>query len=202
MLAVLAIPLAPALYDDHVAVLVLLRPTKEVFLLAGYLIGEGDLNLVVTVFAAVPLMLLAVWVFYLLGRAFGDDLGTTDLPGLAGRLLPRSRVRTMRWAVADQGWPLVFLGRLAVMPSTLVAAAAGASAVPDRTFFLADAAGAALSMSAMLAAGWALGETRETAGPWFTVAGAIALLGILVLLGRRLTGGARTRRASVSASRS
>ena len=31
----IAVPLAPLLYEDHIAVLVLLRPSKEVLLLAG-----------------------------------------------------------------------------------------------------------------------------------------------------------------------
>jgi membrane protein DedA with SNARE-associated domain len=94
----------------------------------------------------------------------------------------------------------VFLGRLAVMPSTLVAAAAGSAGVPWRTFLLADGAGAAVSMSAMLAAGYLLGETYEEAGPWFTAVGAIALLGLLVVIGTRVSGGGRTRAAPARAS--
>ena len=193
VLAVAAIPLAPALYEDHAALLVLLRPTKEVFLFAGYKAAEHELSLPVAVVAAVPLLILAVWVFYFLGRSYRDDLQDADLPGLAGRLLPRKRINALCEAVSDRGWPLVFIGRLAIMPSTLVAAAAGTADVPIVRFLVADAAGALVSMGMMLAAGYFLGEARDAAGPWFTALGAAALLGLMFLLGKRVSGGGRRR---------
>ena len=192
-LAVIAVPLAPALWDDHLAVLVLLRPTKEVFLLAGYRLLEHDVWLPVVLVAAVPLLVLGVWVFFFLGRAYADDIEDAELPGIAGRLLPRPRICALREALADRGWPLVLLGRIASMPSTLVAAAAGSAEVPVRTFLLADAAGAAISTAAMLVAGYLLGEAYHDAGPWFTIAGALAVLTLLSILGKRLSGGGRRR---------
>lgn len=191
VLAVAAIPLAPALYEDHVAVLVLLRPTKEVFLFAGYEAAEHEVSFAVVVLAAIPLLVLAVWIFYFLGRSYRDDLAEADLPGVAGRLLPRKRIQSLCDAVQERGWPLVFIGRLAVMPSTLVAAAAGSADIPVKTFLAADAAGSLVSMAMMLAAGYFLGEARDAAGPWFTVLGAAALLGLMFLLGRRVSGGGR-----------
>jgi membrane protein DedA with SNARE-associated domain len=195
-LAVVAIPLAPLLWDDHLALLVLLRPTKEVFLLAGYEVLEGRLSLPVVVCAAMPLLVLGVWIFYFLGRAYADEIEDADLPGVAGRLLPPKRIKKLRNTLADRGWPLVLLGRIASMPSTLVAAAAGSADVPVRTFLLADLAGACASTTAMLLAGYALGEAYHDAGPWFTAAGAIALLTLLTILGKRLSGEGRTRGAS------
>src|SRR3954447_4888594 len=189
VLALVAIPLAPALYRHHVAVLVLLRPSKEVFLFAGYKASEHEVHLGVVTLAALPLLVLAVWVFYFLGRAYSDELADADLPGIAGRLLPRKRIQALCGGVGERGWSLVFIGRLAIMPSTLVAAAAGASDVPFRTFAIADAAGALTSMAMLLTAGWFLGEAREAAGPWFTVLGAVALLGLMYLLGKRVSGG-------------
>lgn len=197
-LAVVAIPLAPALWEDHLAVLVLLRPTKEVFLLAGYRVLENDVWLPVVLVAAVPLLVLGVWMFFFLGRAYASEIEHADLPGLAGRLLPPKRICALRETLADRGWPLVLIGRIASMPSTLVAAAAGSAEVPVRTFLLADTAGALLSTTAMLAAGYGLGEAYDEAGPWFSVAGAIALLTLLTILGRRLTGGGRRRGRSRS----
>jgi membrane protein DedA with SNARE-associated domain len=200
ILAIVAIPLAPALLRDHLAVLVLLRPSKEVLLLAGYAIHRGDLNLGVTVAAALPLLVGAVWVFYFLGQAYADEIDDADLPGIAGRLLPPRRITKLRDAVCDRGWPFVFLGRLASMPSTLVAAAAGGSEVEGRTFAIADLAGALTSLTAMLVVGSVLGEAYEHAGPWFTIAGGVVLLGVLALLGKQLTDGGRARRAPAHAS--
>ena len=200
VLAIAAIPLAPALYEDHVAVLVLLRPSKEVFLYAGYKAAQHELNLAVVVPAAIPLLVLAVWVFYFLGRTYRDELQVADLPGIAGRLLPRTRIQSLCEAVSERGWPLVFMGRMAIMPSTLVAAAAGTADVPVSRFLAADAAGAMVSMTLMLAAGYFLGEARDAAGPWFTVLGAAALLGLMFLLGRRVSGGGRRRARGSRAS--
>ena len=200
VLAIAAIPLAPALYEEHVAVLVLLRPSKEVFLYAGYKAAQHELNLAVVVPAAIPLLVLAVWVFYFLGRTYRDELQEADLPGIAGRLLPRTRIQSLCEAVSERGWPLVFMGRMAIMPSTLVAAAAGTADVPVPRFLAADAAGAMVSMTLMLAAGYFLGEARDAAGPWFTVLGAAALLGLMFLLGRRVSGGGRRRARGSRAS--
>jgi membrane protein DedA with SNARE-associated domain len=200
LLAIVAIPLAPALYRDHVAVLVLLRPSKEVLLFAGYMIRDGRISAGVAIVAALPLLLFAVWIFYALGHVHRKDLQRADLPGIAGRLLPRKRIRSLCEAVNDRGSPLVVIGRLASMPSTLVAAAAGTAEVPFARFVIADALGAALSLAMMLGAGYLLGEARETAGPWLTVVGAIALLGLMVLLGKQVSRGGRRRAAATAAS--
>jgi membrane protein DedA with SNARE-associated domain len=186
VLSVVALFLAPWLYRDHLAGLVALRPTKEVLLFAGYQVRNGNVFWPVVAVAAIPILIISVWVFYALGKSYRDDLDDADLPGIAGRMLPRDRVTDLRETVTDQGWTFVFLGRLAVMPSTLVAAAAGTSDMSTRTFLLADTAGAIVSGAMLLTAGFLLGETYETAGPWFTALGAVVMVGLLVLLGRRL----------------
>ena len=80
-----------------------------------------------------------------------------------------------------------------------MAAAAGASEVPWREFVVADTAGALLSMTALLGAGYLLGEAYDDAGPWVTVVGAVVLAALLFWLGRSLTrsgsGGTATRKA-------
>ena len=200
VLAVVAIPLAPALYKHHVALLVLLRPSKEVLLFAGYMLREGKVSLLAVVTAAIPLLVLAVWVFYGLGRAYRDELQDADLPGIAGRLLPRERIEKLQDAISDRGTPLIIVGRIASMPSTLVAAAAGSADVSFKRFALADLAGSAISLAMVVGAGYLLGEARKTAGPWLTVVGAIAFLALMIVLGKRITGGERTRERASSAS--
>jgi len=193
-----AIPLAPALYRDHVAQLVLLRPTKEVFLFGGFQVSEGNAWLPVLVLAAIPLLLGGVWLFYALGRAYGDELSDAELPGVAGRLLPKERIDKMQDVLEDKGPRVVFLGRLAAFPSTLMAAAAGASGVPFKDFAIADGAGAILSMLALFGIGFALGGAYDEAGPWITGAGVLVLAAVLVMLGRSLSrsgsGGTATRK--------
>jgi membrane protein DedA with SNARE-associated domain len=199
VLSIIAVPLAPMLYRDHIAVLVLLRPTKEVFLFAGSKVVDGEASVSVIVLAALPILLLGVWVFYALGRAYGEELGEKALPGIAGRILPKKRIDQLKDVLEEKGPRVVFFGRLAAFPSALMAAAAGASGVRWREFVVADTAGALVSMAALLAIGYGLGEAYEEAGPWVTVVGAVVLAGLLVVLGRALTrsgsGGTATRKA-------
>ena len=76
--------------------LVFLRPTKEVFLFAGFAVREGNAWLPVIVLAALPLLLGGVWIFYGLGRVYADELSDAELPGIAGRLLPKKRIDQMQ----------------------------------------------------------------------------------------------------------
>jgi membrane-associated protein len=198
VLAIIAIPLAPALYRDHVATLVFLRPTKEVFLFGGFSVRHGDAWLPVLVLVALPLLIGGVWIFYALGREYADELSDAELPGLAGRLLPKKRIDEMQSLLEERGPSVVFFGRLAAFPSALMAAAAGASGVPPRQFLPADAAGALVSMGVLLGLGYLLGEAYEAAGPWITAAGVLVLAALLVVLGRALlrsgSGGTATRK--------
>jgi membrane-associated protein len=187
VVSVVAVPLAPVLYRDRFLVLVLLRPTKEVLLAAGFQIRRGDLGVVETYVAAAPIALGGVWVFYWLGRAFAEPLaGGSELPGLAGRLLPQRRIAEATRILERRGTAVVFLSRLAVFPTTVAAAAAGVSGLSVRRYLLADGLGTLLSVTAMLIVGYALGAAYEEAGGWVTAAGAAVTLVLLVLLGRWL----------------
>lgn len=183
-LGLVAIPLAPVLYEDHFLALVLLRPTKEVLLAAGFLIRTNGLGVPETVLAAVPLAILGVWTFFFIGCHFAQSLD--QLPGPVARFLPPKRIDRLQRVVRRGGGKVVLLGRLAVFPSTLVGVAAGSSGMPRREFLAADGAGAVLSMGVVIGAGYALGHTYEGAGPWLTGIGLAALAGMAVLIGRQL----------------
>lgn len=184
VLAVLAVPLAPFLYREHVAVLVLLRPTKEVLLFAGFAARRHDLTLPVLVVAAVPILVGGVWLFFGLGREYGPSLTEKQLPGVAGRLLPRERVRRLQSAIEREGAKVIFIGRLAAMPSSLVAAAAGAAKFDLTRFLIVDVCGALASLALMVGLGWLLEDAYEAAGPWLTALGVAALVGVGVVVAR------------------
>lgn len=186
LLGVVALPLAPFLYQDHFLVLVLLRPTKEVFLAGGFLARHGDVNLALLVLAAIPLSIFGVWHFYLLGRAYAEEINSHRLSGAAARILTPERVERLESALVRKGPKLVFLGRLALLSSAAVAAAAGAADMSPRKFFPWDLAGGLLSLAYTVAAGWFLGEAYEQAGPWITAGGVAALLAFAFVLGRSL----------------
>lgn len=193
-----AVLVAPWLYREHAAVLVFLRPTKEVFLYAGFLMRQGDASPPVVVAAALPLLLGGVWLFFGLGRMYAREIAKGDLPGLAGRVLPKRRLDKLREVLDDRGMRVVFLGRLAAFPSSLTAAAAGSAGVSWKEFLLADTAGALVSLAALLAIGYGLGETYEEAGVWVTVAGVVVLAVLAVVVGRALSSGRSPRRSSSS----
>jgi membrane-associated protein len=186
VLGIVAIPLAPALYRKHFVVLVLLRPTKEVLLAGGFLVKQHRVSLPMLLVAAVPLLLLGVWHFYALGRLYVRPGSTRKLPRFARHLLPQRKIDAMCKVLAKRGTPVIVVGRLAALPSTVVAAAAGASDMPTRRFLAADTVGGLLSFAEAVGAGWALGAAYEDAGPWITVAGVAALVLMSVLLGWKL----------------
>jgi membrane protein DedA with SNARE-associated domain len=187
VLSLVALPLAPALYNDHFVFLVLLRPTKEVLLAGGFFVRRGDVSLLPIVVAAVPLMVFGVWLFYALGRAYADEIHTGEgLPPWAGRLLPRDRIQDLCRILDRKGGGVVVAGRLAAFPSSLLAAAAGVSGMEPSKFLPADALGAALSVVEVMVAGYVLGEAYEEAGPWLTGVGVAVLFGLLIVVGRWL----------------
>ncbi|MFN2389089.1 MAG: DedA family protein [Actinomycetota bacterium] len=186
VLGLVAIPLAPLLYEDHFLVLVLLRPTKEVFLAGGYLVRNGDLRWVELFAAQIPLAVLGVWLFFLMGRLYAREISSGKMPPLAQRILKPDKVKKIQGILERRGAKLVFLGRLAVLSSATVAAAAGSSEMDERRFLPADGAGSIASFAEAAGAGYVLGEAYERSGPWLTVVGFVALAAFAILLGHYL----------------
>ncbi|HEX2259414.1 MAG TPA: VTT domain-containing protein [Actinomycetota bacterium] len=184
VLGIAAIPLAPFLYKRHFLVLVLLRPTKEVLLAAAFLARRDRVNLAAAVIAALPLMILGVWLFFYLGKGFSSD--TLSKHRIGSWVLPLDKIRKLRTVLEKKGMKVVFIGRLAAFPSTLVAAAAGSSDMPSRRFLPADGLGAVLGVAEVVVAGYILGETYDSSKPWITALGVAGLVALAVLVGRYL----------------
>jgi membrane-associated protein len=184
--AVAAIPLAPLLYRDHFLLLVFLRPTKELFLAGGFLVRQGDIPLWGLILASIPLSIFGAWVFFFLGRAYKKEIESESLSGIAARILTPDRVKRLEVVLDKKGPKLIFLGRIAVMSSAGVAAAAGVAGMEAKKFLLVDLAGGLVSIAYTVAAGYLLGEAYEQAGPWLTALGAAALVLFAYILGRAL----------------
>lgn len=191
-LAIAAIPAAPFLYDGHFLWLVLMRPTKEVFLFGAFIARQSDqMSLLFKVaIAGLPLSVLGVWLFYYLGRMYSKEIRKGNLPGITGKILPAKRIQTLAEVLKHKGAKLVFLGRLAAFPSTVVAATAGSSGMKSRQFLPADGLGALASMAEVMAIGYVLGRFFDPEDPvvsWtVTGAGILAAFGLMFLLGRYL----------------
>jgi membrane protein DedA with SNARE-associated domain len=185
-LAAIAIPLAPVLYKEHFLALVLLRPTKDVLLAAGFLARRGEVNVLIVLVAAIPLAVGGVWLMFWLGRAWGPEILDGNLPRWAKRILPTDRIEQLCEVLEKRGDNVVIMGRLAAFPSTLMGAAAGASGMETKRFLRADAIGALLSIIEVLVAGYVLGSAYKAAGPWLTVVGVAMLLAGMYYVGRQL----------------
>lgn len=192
ILAVVAIPVAPFLYDGHFLWLVLMRPTKEVFLFGAFLSrrNENPVLLLEVAAAGLPLAVAGVWLFYYLGRMYSKEIQKGDLPGVAGKLLPPKKIKAFAKILKKKGAKLVFLGRLAAFPSSVVAATAGSSGTKSRRFLPADGLGALASIVEVMAIGYVLGGFFDPEDPvvsWtVTGAGVLAAFGLMFLLGRYL----------------
>ncbi len=191
-LGILAILLAKFLYEDHFLVLVLMRPTKEVFLAGGFLARRGGQPslLMKIVVAGLPLSVAGVWLYYFLGRMFSKEIRSGHLPGVAGRILPVEKIRKLERLLKKKGTRLIFLGRLAAFPSSVIGSAAGSTDMPSKKFLPADAVGAVVAIIEVLSVGYVLGGFYDKDDPvtsWtITGIGAAALFGLLFVAGRYL----------------
>jgi len=182
-----AIPLAAALIPDRVPLLTLLRPGKEVLLLAGGLwSADGRPSLLLVFLAYIPLMIVSVWGFFALGRAYSDDLAGGEGPHWLHRVVPAEKLEATQRVIARRGVTVAILGRVAALPPTILAAAAGTSAVDTRRYLAADMVGAVLGFAVTVGVGVGLGRAYERGGIWLTVAGVALLLVVINLFTRWL----------------
>jgi membrane protein DedA with SNARE-associated domain len=201
VIPLVAIPLIPFLIVDQVPLLVLLRPQKEFLLLGGgQLRVRGEPSVALLFAAYVPLMIAAVWAFFAVGRAYGPAMRAGTGPRWLHRALPPDQLEIARSVLAAHGPAIAVLGRIAVLPPTVVAAAAGISDVSARRYLVADATGAVAGFAITVGVGYALGRAYETGGVWLTAAGVALFLGLVLLLTRWIRAEAHRHRARSSPS--
>ena len=177
------IPAIPLLIvQERYALLVLLRPTKEWLLLGGAVLRvQGEPSVWLLLAAYTPLMIVVVWAFFLAGRAYQDVLRDGTGPRWLHRLLPPDKLELAQRMLVRRGPLIAVLGRLAAMPPTLLAAAAGLSDIRPSRYLGADLLGALVAFAGVVGAGYGLGEAYERGGVWLTTVG-VGLFVLLVLL--------------------
>ncbi len=115
--------------------------------------------------ASIPLTVLGVWNFFFLGQAWAKEINDDKLPQVARRVLPPKRIKALTKVLKKKGVPVVLFGRLAAFPSTMIAAAAGASRMKAKKFLPADGLGAIASVAEVLIAGYLFGEATRRRAP-------------------------------------
>jgi membrane protein DedA with SNARE-associated domain len=187
--AIVGLALLPVLYQHDFLVLVALRPSLGILLVGAILARHGGMSLWAMLVIAVPLQVLIVWLYFLLGRAWQSEIHSDDkLPFLTARLLQRNQVRRIREALKAHGLRLVALARFAIFPTGLLAAAAGASDMRPARYFPADGLAFATAAGLVVGAGYGLGLAQRQSDLWLTVVGAaglVALSGLLTWYVRR-----------------
>jgi membrane-associated protein len=178
-----AIPLL--LLQERITLLVLLRPTKEWLLVGGaFLRVQGAPSPLLLLAAYTPLMIIVVWFFFIAGRAYQSTLRAGSGPRWLRRMLPPDKLELAQRMLVRRGPLVAVLGRVAALPPTLLAAAAGVSDIRWRRYLAADLAGALVAFAGVVAAGYGLGEAYERGGPWLTAIGAAVLIVLVALITR------------------
>ncbi len=178
------IPAIPFLIArGELALLVLLRPQKEFLILAAAQLARTGAPTVALLLAAyVPLMIVAVWAFFIVGRMFRPALDAGEAPRWLTRILPPQQLDVGRRVIARRGPLIAVMGRMAALPPTIMAAAAGASDVNGPRYLAADLVGALGSFALMVGAGLALGDAYDEYGIWVTAAGIAILIALIALI--------------------
>lgn len=158
--------------------LTVVRPSKEIVLWGGALwrIRPGDVDLWLLFASYAPLMIVMNWPFLYLGRAYGPALARGQGPRWLQRSVSPENLAIARTLLARKGPQIAILGRIAALPPTVMAAAAGTSDVKAWRYQLADTIGGVLAWAITVGIGMALGEAWERAGTWVTVGSVVVLV--------------------------
>ena len=171
------------LATGNVVLLVLMRPQKEFMLWGGAqgrVVGEPDPIWLLLAF--LPLGLLAIPAFFVVGRAYGSRLREGTGPRWLTRTMPPHRLELAQRVLTRWGPVVAFLGRFAALPPTVLAAAAGISDVSWRRYLAADAAGAILAAVATIGIGYWLGRAWGEGRTLLTITGLAMFVLVIALL--------------------
>lgn len=144
-------------------------PSEVVMPFAGYLVGQGRLDLVPTVLAGLLGTVLGAWFWYGIGRLIPEPRlalwveGQGRWLGIRAEQLARSRDWFQR-----HGSALVFWGRLVPGVRTLVSVPAGIERMPQGPFLVWTTAGSLVWTLLLTLAGKALGQGYERVQGWLS----------------------------------
>lgn len=173
---------------EDIYLLTLVRPSKDSVLWGGALwrIRPGEVDPWLAFLSYAPLMIVMNWPFLYLGRAYGPALARGEGPRWLQRSVSPENLAVARTLLARKGPQIAILGRIAALPPTVMAAAAGTSDVRAWRYQLADTVGGVLAWGVTFGLGVALGETWERAGVWTTVGSVVVLFAAISWMTRWL----------------
>ncbi|RJE89430.1 DedA family protein [Paracoccus onubensis] len=157
-------------------------PSELVMPLAGFNAARGGTPLWLTILSGTAGSLAGAWLWYLIGRAFGDKR-LRRLIARHGRWLtmtPSELDRAQAW-FERHGAAVVFFGRLVPTIRTLISIPAGIARMSTPRFLLFSALGSFLWCTFLALAGYWLEGRYEQVSAWLNPASTlivVALIGI------------------------
>jgi membrane protein DedA with SNARE-associated domain len=131
-------------------------PSEIVLTMAGYLAGEGDLNVVLVVVAATAGSVAGALALYWLGRGLGEDRLRRWLDRIP--LVDADDLdKADRWFERHAGAAVLF-GRMVPVVRSLISIPAGANELPVAKFLLFTTIGSGIWNTLFVGAGYALGS--------------------------------------------
>ncbi|RNF34912.1 DedA family protein [Paracoccus methylarcula] len=142
-------------------------PSELIMPLAGFGAARGGPALFLVILAGTAGSLAGVWLWYLLGRAYGADRlrRMIERHGRWLTMTPAELERAQRW-FDRHGRSAVFLGRLFPTVRTLISVPAGLARMFMPRFILFSALGSILWCSMLALAGYWLGARYQQVGAW------------------------------------
>jgi membrane protein DedA with SNARE-associated domain len=142
-------------------------PSELVLPVAGFAVDQGELSFVPLLLTSTLGSLVGAWLLYAAGRMGGRPLVLRYMRAL--RLKPDDLDRAERWFVRRGDW-IIAAGRLVPGVRSLVSIPAGMLRMPLLRFTILTAVGSAVWNAALIALGWGLGASWESAtGPIGTI---------------------------------
>lgn len=155
-------------------------PSELIMPLAGFNAARGGTPLWLTIFAGSAGSLAGAWLWYLLGRAFGDN----RLRGIIARhgrwltMTPREFDRAQYW-FDMHGDKVVLLGRLIPTVRTLISIPAGIAQMPAPRFLLFSGMGSILWCTVLTLAGYWLEDGYEHVSAWLNPISTLVVVTII-----------------------
>jgi membrane protein DedA with SNARE-associated domain len=164
-------------------------PSEVVLPLAGFVAGRGDANVVGMVAAATVGSIVGAWVLYLVAAGIGPVRLRRFVVRYGGwfRLGEADLDRAESWFDRNSTRAVLF-GRCVPLIRSLVSIPAGFRRMPPVRFTVYTALGSVVWNTALIGAGYALGDRWEQVGDyvsWFQYAVIAAVIGAVVWFGYR-----------------
>jgi membrane protein DedA with SNARE-associated domain len=147
-------------------------PSELILPLAGFYVGEGELNFFLAVLAATFGSVAGALILYVIARRGGRPLVMRLSKVL--RVTEEDLDRADDWFDKHGVW-IVLFGRLVPGARSLVSIPAGLSEMPIGRFTLLTTLGSVTWNTALIGAGWALGSNYEKVGGVIGPAGTVIL---------------------------